>query len=90
MREMNLQIDVVCKFVVGEKEPEPVKFRLTKPDGTRTTVYIDQITDITHETPGSNHSILYRCVTDQENRQVIYDIRYWVNSMRWELFRIVQ
>ena len=89
MKEMNLPIDVVCKFVSGEKEPEPVRFRLTKADGSRTTVNIDQIKQIEHVTPGSNHSIMYRCVTDQDGRQVIYDIRFWVNSMKWELHRIV-
>lgn len=50
MIEINKEIDVICKFLAKEKDPIPVKFQLTKDDGSRSVVSIDEIKSIVHET----------------------------------------
>lgn len=89
MIEINKEIDVICKFLAKEKDPIPVKFQLTKDDSSRSVVSIDEIKSIVHEPPGGNHIIIYRCVSYQEDRQVTFEMRYWVSMMKWELLRIV-
>ena len=89
MMEINKEIDVICKFLVKEKDPVPVKMQLVKDDGSRSVVSIDEIKNIVHEPPGGNHIIIYRCVTYQEDRQITFEIRYWVSLMKWELLRIL-
>ena len=89
MRVLNQPIDVICKFLAGEKDPIPVKFQFTREDGSKTVINIDEIQKIVHDPPASNHIITYRCVSYQEDRQIVYDIRFWVSSLKWDLYSII-
>lgn len=96
MIKMNKPVDMICKFCCesdAEKEeefaPVPIKFRFTKPDESRVTVNVDDVKSIEHEGKGTNHIIIYRCVTYQENRAIEYLLRFIAKRMEWELYRIL-
>ena len=90
MQQRNIPINVICKFVGNPCEaPTPIKFQFARKDESLATVSVDQVKDIEHQSPMSNHIITYRCMTLQEDCQIGYELRYWVGEMRWELSRFL-
>lgn len=86
MGDRYIPVDVLCKFEGRPCEaPTPVKFRITRQDGSRTTINVDQVKDVSHEADMSNHTIKYRCITTQGQRQVEYELRYVLKYMKWDL-----
>lgn len=91
MSAKNIPIDVICKFEGQPCDaPIPIKFRFTRQDGTRITVQVDQIKDIEHDFPMSNHTIKYRCLTIQDSRQIEYELRYFAKTFQWQLYQFLR
>ena len=87
MRTVNRPIEVLVTHS-GEGEMRPLRFRYLRED-EEVVVSVDRILEIRREkSPDHGMTILYRCESHRENRKVQYELRFFVDKMKWHLFRV--
>ena len=80
-----IDADVICKFMKGNTEPEPIKIRFSLPDESRFTVEVENILDVSHDGTLTNHIVTYLCRSTIEGRQRTYELRYWAKQLKWDV-----
>lgn len=87
MKLVSKPIDAIVVFR-GKNKPLPYKFRYTESDGQSRDIIVDRIILVDEQRFGANRSIVYDCqslIDDYERR---YQLKYFVNDCRWELYKI--
>lgn len=79
-------IDVLCVFVEGTP-PIPRKFKIKYKEGTIKLVEIEQVRFVEEKYKNgiSNHHFIYHCTSESNEVLINYELKYFVQDMRWEL-----
>lgn len=86
MRETNIPVDVICVCSAGG-EIRPLRFRLEQADHSLQRIDIDEIVSTTQVQHTGVESQIYRCRAVVENQVWMFDLKYFIRSHRWCLFR---
>ena len=82
-----MPVDVVAVFYRDER-PEPCRFRFVASDENVCTVRVDMILAVEESRTLKSRIILYRCQSSVYGRERIYELRYFVDAARWELYKM--
>ncbi|WP_291579889.1 hypothetical protein [Clostridium sp. UBA6640] len=85
MKVVAQPIDMVAWFD-SDGEIHPVKFRVV--NETTEVVKINKVIYREKEKLAGNLMIIFRCQSNINNREKIYEIKYDLNSCKWILFKI--
>lgn len=88
MKKIEKGIDVLCVFSEGTAPPMPRKFKIKYRNGTIKTVSVDQVKLVENNLPLGLHNYVFHCASEIEECLIEYELRYFVNEMRWELFKV--
>ncbi len=89
MKLKNTPIDVIARFrVKGSGLPSPYKFRYKDEHDNYYEVRIDHIYHIKDHRFGGKRFLVYRCVSTISEEEMMYELRYFVDECRWELYKM--
>jgi len=66
----------------------PVRFKITKEDGTNSVVKIDKVVSVEKEKLAGNNMLVYKCQSTVNGADKLYEIKYELSTCRWILFKI--
>ncbi len=66
----------------------PIKFKLKNEDASCSVIKIDKILFSEKERLAGNYMFLYRCKSLIDDVEKIYEIKYELNSCKWQLFKM--
>ena len=87
MKVVSRPIDAIVVFK-GSEKPLPYKFRYTDKDGNSMDVRVGRILIAEKQKIAGRNMFLYDCQSDIEGMQRRYQIKYYVDDQRWELYKI--
>lgn len=68
--------------------PNPVRFRIEGEDKIYTTIKVDKILSRNMERLAGNNMLVFKCQSNIDNIQRVYEIKYELSTCRWMLFKI--
>jgi hypothetical protein len=80
-------IEMVAWFTM-DGSPNPVRFRVEKEDESFETIRIDKIIHRTIEKLAGNNMIVYKCQSQLNGSERIYEIKYELSTCKWVLFKM--
>lgn len=80
-------IDAIVKFKGGEK-PMPYKFRYCDGDGNSQEVKVDRIITCDESKIAGIRAFIYRCQSEVDGIEKLYELKYIVHDCRWELYKM--
>ena len=66
----------------------PVRFKITKEDGSNSVVRIDKVICIEKEKLAGNHMLVFKCQSVITGAERLYELKYELSTCRWMLFKI--
>jgi hypothetical protein len=87
MKVIAKPIDMVAWFT-KDGLPSPVRFRLELEDETQKTIKIDRIIHKDVEKLAGNNMIVYRCQSQINGAERVYEIKYELSTCKWILFKM--
>jgi len=66
----------------------PVRFKITKEDGTNSVVKIDKVISVEKEKLAGNNMLVYKCQSVINETKRLYELKYELATSRWILFKI--
>lgn len=66
----------------------PVRFKITKEDGSNSVVKIDKVITVDKEKLAGNHMLVFKCQSVINGAEKPYEIKYELATCRWVLFKI--
>ena len=87
MKVVSKTIDAIVVFR-GREKPLPYKFRYTDNDGNCMDVRVGQILIAEKQKIAGQPMFIYDCQSDIKGIPRRYQIKYYVDDQRWELYKI--
>lgn len=87
MKVVAKPIEVVAWFT-KDGSPNPVRFRMEKEDESFETIRIDKIIYRTVEKLAGNNMIVYKCQSQLNGTERVYEIKYELSTCKWILFKM--
>lgn len=78
----------VISYTNNSGELRPLRFRIELEDKTERVIKIDKIIVRENEKLAGNNMLIFRCQSIINNIEVIFEIKYEINTCRWILFKI--
>ena len=66
----------------------PVRFKLTKADGSNSVVKIDKVITKETEKLAGNYMQVFKCQSVVNGAEKLYEIKYEIGTCKWILFKI--
>lgn len=87
MKVVAKPIDMVAWF---DKEgmPHPVRFKLTEGDSLEKVIKVDRVITRDSEKLAGNKMLIFNCQTVLQNKEILFQIKYEINTCRWILYKI--
>lgn len=80
-------IEAAVWFKAKEK-PQPIKFKYSDRDGVKHQVKVDKILQTEELKIAGIKAFVYRCQSQIDNVEKVYELKYIVQDCRWELYKI--
>lgn len=80
-------IDTIVKFT-GNEKPKPYKFRYCEEDGKYREVKVDRIIMCNETKLAGIRAFVYRCQSQVDGTEKLYELKYIVQDCRWELYKM--
>ena len=88
MKVVSRPIDAIVVFKSRE-HPLPYKFRFTDSGtGEQKIIYIDKILFVDERVLAGVNMIVYECQSKLDDTDIRYQLKYFVQSCSWELYKI--
>jgi len=87
MKILAAPIEAAVWFKLKEK-PQPVKFRFEDGDGVIREIKIDRVQQVEEIKTAGVKAFVYRCQSQMNGVEKIYELKYIVNECRWELYKM--
>ena len=87
MKIVAKQIGVISWTNINGKI-NPVRFKLTKDDGSISVIKIDKVISIEREKLAGNNMLVYTCQSIIKEVDRIYELKYELNTCKWMLYKI--
>ena len=87
MKILAAPIEVAVWFKSKEK-PQPVKFRLEDAGGVVRQIKVDRIQSVEEIKTAGIRAFVYRCQSQVNGMETLYELKYIVNDCRWELYKM--
>ncbi len=88
MRIISEPVEMIAWFT-GDSWPRPLRFRRTRgEEEPARVVRVDRISQVTEEKKAGIRSLVYRCQSLVEGREVVYELQYLPEDCRWRLYKI--
>ena len=87
MKILAAPIEAAVWFKSKEK-PQPVKFRYEDADGVIHQIKIDRIQFVEEIKTAGIKAFVYRCQSQVNGMEKMYELKYIVNDCRWELYKM--
>jgi len=81
MKTFARPIDVIVSFSYDELTP--LRFRVSRKDGSQVVVNIDQVLDKKLEKIAGCETILFKCIADGKP----CELKFWKENCKWVLFK---
>lgn len=82
-----IPVDVIAVFYNG-RYPEPLRVRFIDERGEQRSFRIDYIGAVRADHAYGQKTFIYRCQTTIDNWVRPFELRYFLNDMRWELLKL--
>lgn len=66
----------------------PIRFKITKEDGSNSVVKIDKVISKETEKLAGNLMLVFKCQSVVNGADKLYEIKYELSTCRWILFKI--
>ncbi|MCQ4925047.1 hypothetical protein NE686_18240 [Tissierella carlieri] len=86
MKVMMKPIEMIAWF--KDEYPIPLRYKITSEDDTNTVIKVDKILFKEEEKYAGNRMILYRCQSNINNIQRVFELKYEINTCKWFLYKI--
>lgn len=66
----------------------PVRFQIKGEDGEFATIKVGHITERGEEKQAGNRMMIYRCQSEIEGVEKLYELKYEVGTCKWYLYKM--
>lgn len=80
-------ISAIVRFK-NKQKPVPYKFLYTDQCGLSHEIKIDKINEVSEVKLVGIKSLIYRCESNINGIQKMYELKYVINEYRWELYKM--
>lgn len=86
MKVMMKPIEILAWFTT-EGAPRPLRFKLQGEDNDLHVYKIEQVLHHTEEKLAGNRMLIYRCQSEIEGTQRLFELKYEPSTHKWFLFK---
>ncbi len=87
MKVVAKPIDMLAWFDKGGTLT-PIRFRMTGEDKCNHIIKIDRVITMGKEKLAGNDMLVYRCESNIEGTEKIYELKFEIKTCKWMLFKI--
>lgn len=81
-------IEMIAYFEAAGGAIRPVRFRMEEENERRVTVKVDQVLCAQREKLAGHPMMVYRCQSEIEGAQRVFELKYDIEACKWILFKI--
>lgn len=81
-------IEMIAYFEAAGGAIRPVRFRMEEENERRVTVKVDQVLCAQREKLAGHPMMVYRCQSEIEGAQRVFELKYDIEDCKWILFKI--
>lgn len=78
----------VAAWFERDGNPHPIKFRFVGDDEAWATIKIGKIITVQKEKLAGNPMYVFRCQSEIDGLQKVYELKYELETCKWMLFKI--
>ena len=68
--------------------PQPLKYRLSKPDGSYSVVKVGKVICSDKERLAGNHMLIFKCQSIVDGFERLYELKYEISTCKWFLYKM--
>ncbi|MDP4093408.1 MAG: hypothetical protein Q8920_08610 [Bacillota bacterium] len=68
--------------------PTPVRFQMKEDDKEFLTIKVGNISERKEEKLAGNRMLIYRCQSEIEGTEKVYELKYEIGTCKWYLYKI--
>lgn len=87
MKVLMKPIEMIAWFS-EDKYPIPLRYRLETQNMEKIVISVDKVIFKEEEKLAGNRMILYRCQSVINNREMVYELKYDIGTLKWYIFKI--
>jgi len=87
MKVVAKPIEMLAWFTC-EGPPNPIRFKVTSEDDTFTVIKVDRVITKGLEKLAGNNMFVFKCQSNINGAEKIYEIKYDLRTCKWILFKI--
>ena len=81
-------VEMIAYFEASGGAIRPVRFRMEEENERRVTVKVDQVLCAQREKFAGHPMMVYRCQSEIEGAQRVFELKYDIEACKWILFKI--
>lgn len=78
----------VISYTNGNGELRPLRLRIQLEDKTLKVIKVDKVITKDIEKLAGNNMIVFKCQSLIDNMEILFEIKYELNTCRWILFKM--